>query len=143
MRRYAVFISPNSEIIPKVLFYEVLSYGLDIKVKETCFGVIIEGDYDPVEKAVHELLKRYPNEIFVKERGYPIWDERICRMKRRGGPRVGFLQLSAEYELLSFISEALKKAKPAKETLIKRKKLKTAILVNLLKKTLKNRSDSL
>lgn len=123
-KTYYIIISPNSNLPPNALFYNLMQLGLQITIKETCSGVLIEGEEKEVEKAITKAKKLDPDKIFIKERGYPIWDQRICRMKIKGGPRPGFLQLEAEYKLLPLISEAIKKVKPEIKSREKKKKAK-------------------
>ncbi len=111
-KTYLIVISPDSELNPSALFYSLIRLGLPIVVKEACFGILIEGEKEEVEKAIEKAKELEPNKLFIKERGYKVWDSRICRMKQKGGPRPGFLQLEAEYEILPIISEAMKKTKP-------------------------------
>ena len=111
-KTYLIVISPDCDLTPSALFYSLIRLGLPIVVKEACFGVLVEGEKEEVEKAIKSAIELEPNKLFIKERGYKVWDPRICRMKQRGGPRPGFLQLEAEYEILPIVSEAMKKAKP-------------------------------
>ena len=111
-KTYLIVTSPDCDLTPSALFYSLIRLGLPIVAKEACFGVLIEGEKEEVEKAIKKVMELEPNKLFIKERGHPIWDPRVCRMKQRGGPRPGFLQLEAEYEILPIISEAMKKAKP-------------------------------
>ncbi|RLF21665.1 MAG: methanogenesis marker 6 protein [Thermoprotei archaeon] len=105
---YIIVINPDSELSPEQLFNEVLELNADVAVKCTCFGVMIEGEEEETSKVISHVRRRYPYDVFVKLRGYPINDKRVCRAYRGGGPRPGFHQLEAEFRLLPLISEALK-----------------------------------
>ncbi len=131
-KTYLIVISPDCNLTSKALFYYIVGLGLQITVKETCFGVFIEGEKEEVEKAVEKTMKLEPNKLFIKERGYPIWDSRICRMKQKSGPRPGFLQLEAEYKILPIISEAIREAKPEIKLKEKKKRVKVEEIVNIL-----------
>ena len=102
-----VMISPDSSITPERIRRVVTDLGLDITIKETCFGALIEGAKDQVRAAVDEIRKLDEHGIFTKVRGFPIGDPRVCRATRSGGPRPGFHQLEAEYRLLPIIRKVL------------------------------------
>jgi putative methanogenesis marker protein 6 len=114
-----ILISPDSTITPEQVKSKILSMismeasmagpGMDIRVKETCFGALVEGEEKKVREIVKEVRKMDKNGIFSKPRGFPIGDTRICRATRKGGPRPGFHQLELEYRLLPKIREALDK----------------------------------
>ncbi len=110
-------IAPDSEITPEQVKSKILSLisedvstaGMDIRVKETCFGALVEGEEEKVREIVEEVRKLDKNGIFSKPRGFPIGDPRICRATRKGGPRPGFHQLELEYALLPEVRAALDK----------------------------------
>ncbi len=112
-----ILISPDSAITPAQVKSKILALlseeaggaGSDIRVKETCFGVLIEGEEREIKRIVDEVRKMDPNGIFSKPRGFPIGDHRICRATRKGGPRPGFHQLELEYQLLPKVRGALNK----------------------------------
>ena len=112
-------ISPDSEITPARLKSKILSLisedatsiagGAGIRIKETCYGALLEGEAEKIRAVVEEVRKMDPNGIFSKPRGFPIGDPRICRATRKGGPRPGFHQLELEYQLLPKVRVALNK----------------------------------
>lgn len=79
----------------------------DVTIKETCYGLMVTGKREEVDKVVEEVRKLNPTKIFVKERGFPPGDERRCRANRGGGPRPGFHQLKNEIDMLPNISKGL------------------------------------
>lgn len=107
-KTFVIAINPNSELSPEKLFDEVLSVNANILAKCTCFGVLIEGEEEEVSKVLKYVRERHPYDTFIKLRGYPINDKRVCRVYRGGGPRPGFHQLDAEYRLLPLIADALR-----------------------------------
>ncbi len=139
-KTYLIVVSPDCDLTPKALFYSLVRLGLPITVKEACFGVLVEGEKGEVEKAIKKAIELEPNKLFVKERGYPIWDSRICRMKQKGGPRPGFLQLEAEYEILPIVSEAIREAKPEIKLQEKKKRIMPDEIVKVLNTT-KNKNQ--
>lgn len=84
--------------------YKVTS---DVTIKETCYGLMVTGKREEVDKVVNEVRKLNPYKIFVKERGFPPGDERRCRANRGGGPRPGFHQLKNEIDMLPDIGKGL------------------------------------
>ncbi|MCW3129488.1 MAG: methanogenesis marker 6 protein [Methanophagales archaeon] len=118
-----ILIAPDSEITPEQVKSKILSLisedvyaaGMDIRVKETCFGALVEGEEKKVREIVEEVRKLDKNGIFSKPRGFPIGDPRICRATRKGGPRPGFHQLELEYELLPEVRAALDKIEKERE----------------------------
>jgi putative methanogenesis marker protein 6 len=112
-----ILISPDSEITPAQVKSRILALLSEtpklteggIRVKETCFGALLEGEGEKLRAIVEEVRKMDPNGIFSKPRGFPIGDSRICRATRKGGPRPGFLQLELESQLLPKVRRALDK----------------------------------
>ena len=100
-----VVLSPDSRLTPEILAKKIISLPIIIKV--TCWGLILSGDSTIIKKAIKELRPLDPYRIFVKERGYPPGDPRICRFHRGGGARPGFHYLEFESSLLPLISQAL------------------------------------
>ncbi|MCC6013292.1 MAG: methanogenesis marker 6 protein [Candidatus Verstraetearchaeota archaeon] len=126
-KTYVVMLSPDSSLTPSMLI-EKISLISGINYKETCYGLLIEGEEEDLKKAIKELESMDPNRIFFKIRGYRIGDERICRAKRGGGPRPGFFMLGTEREALRNVAKALEEEKPVEE------KPKKKIDVEVLKK---------
>ncbi len=110
-----IVISPDSDVTPAQLKSKILSLlsssKSDIRLKETCYGALIEGEADELKRIVDEVRGMDRNGIYTKPRGFPIGDPRICRATRQGGPRPGFHQLELEYSLLPKVREALDKLK--------------------------------
>ncbi|MBN1763374.1 MAG: methanogenesis marker protein 6 [Methanomicrobia archaeon] len=112
-----ILIAPDSEITPGQLKSKILSIlsedtsltDTGVRVKETCYGALLEGEATRVREIAEEVRKMDPNGIFSKPRGFPIGDARICRATRKGGPRPGFHQLELEYQLLPKVRVALNK----------------------------------
>ncbi len=100
-----VVLSPDSSFTPETLARQLISFP--IIVKTTCWGLILSGDPQIIQKAIQKIRPLDPNRIFTKVRGYPPGDPRICRFQRGGGPRPGFHFLEFESALLPLISKAL------------------------------------
>lgn len=106
IRTYVVMLSTDSTLTPSMLAEKVATLG-GVDYKETCYGLLLEGEEGRLDEVFKELRKLDPNRIFFKIRGYRIGDERICRAKRGGGPRAGYHMLSVEREALKNVSKAL------------------------------------
>jgi len=118
-----VILSPEcTDILPcdvSTMIYESKS---GIEIKETCFGVIIEGNEDAIKSVVEEIRGLDPSGIFIKDRGFPLGDPRRCRGDSSGSPcklvwitsgrrsgsvRPGSYMIEAESKILPMISRAL------------------------------------
>jgi len=100
-------LGPSANISATELVRLLHMMELPLTIKTTCYGAAISGDKESVMKAVRDIRKVDPCNIFTKDRGFPPGDPRRCRAKR-GGAREGFHQLEKEFELLDDISKALK-----------------------------------
>ena len=131
-------LSPNSRLTPAELLSFVINLRLPLKIKETCFGLIIEGRKSTVAEVTSKVRSLDKNNIFSRSRGFPPGDPRICRATTSGGPRYGFHYLEFEHSLLPYISEALNTIDKDEEIEIKEvieeKPLKSSIIKNIIKK---------
>ncbi|MEM4233786.1 MAG: methanogenesis marker 6 protein [Candidatus Methanomethylicaceae archaeon] len=138
IKTFVVMLSPDSNLTPSMLMEKVAALG-GVNYKETCYGVLIEGEEAELEKVMKALREMDPNRIFFKVRGYRIGDERICRAKRGGGPRPGYFMLGAERNVLKNVSKALE-AEGLLE--IKETEPKTKLDVSKLKKIVEEAGGS-
>jgi len=79
-----------------------------VMVKENCFGLVVMGKEEDVERVIAEVRKLDPSHIFVKDRGFPPGDARRCRATL-GGARPGFHGIEFEMTILPYISNGLEK----------------------------------
>ena len=112
-----IITSPESEILPSDIAMKIYGSRHDVNVKETCFGVIIDGEEEPVNEILKEIRAMDPSGIFIKDRGFPPGDPRRCRGRRGGGARPGFYTIESESKILPLISRALeaKEEEPGRE----------------------------
>ena len=115
--------------------YEV-SHGLIIK--ETCFGLAINGKEDEVDQLIVQLRTLDPDHIFIKDRGFPPGDPRRCRANL-GGARPGFHGIEYEITVLPYVSHGLEELRsrdagdiPAPQTPVETKKLDVYTLKKLI-----------
>lgn len=118
-KTYMVMISTDSNLTPSMLSERAATLG-GVEAKETCYGLMLEGEEERLKEVLAELKSLDPNKIFYKVRGFPIGDPRICRAKRGGGPRPGYHMMAVEREALKNVSKALE-AKELPEPVATRK----------------------
>jgi putative methanogenesis marker protein 6 len=102
-----VITSPESSIISSDIAMKIYGSKYDVNVKETCFGVIINGEEEVINEVVKEIRAMDPSGIFIKDRGFPPGDPRRCRGRRGGGARPGFYMIESESKMLPMITRAL------------------------------------
>jgi putative methanogenesis marker protein 6 len=102
-----VITSSESNILPSDIAMKIYGSKYDVLVKETCFGVIVNGEEEVVNALIKEIRSLDPAGIFIKDRGFPPGDPRRCRGRRGGGARPGFYMIESESKMLPMISRAL------------------------------------
>jgi putative methanogenesis marker protein 6 len=108
-----IITTPESNILPSDIAMKIYGSKSDVNVKETCFGVMVNGEEEVINALVKEMRSMDPSGIFIKDRGFPPGDPRRCRGKRGGGARPGFYMIESESKMLPMISRALASAKEA------------------------------
>ena len=100
-----LMICPTSRLTPDVLSREIHATGKDVKIKETCYGCLIEGESEVVREVVAFAREIDHNAVFSKRRAYKAGDPVRCRAQH--GTRPGFAQLETEWEGLVMIKAGL------------------------------------
>ncbi len=108
-----IVIAPTSQVTPDQVTRLIHGLGLEITVKETCYGAMVEGSHEVVMQAVDAARKLDPDRIFTKVRGFPMGDARRCRAHH--GSRPGFTQLEKEWECLSLVEKGVAAARRGEE----------------------------
>lgn len=103
-------IIESFEITPADLAVRAYEIAGGVIIKETCFGLVINGPEGEIDRVVAELRRIDPDHIFVKDRGFPPGDPRRCRATL-GGARPGFHGIEHEMQLLPYISHGLEEIK--------------------------------
>lgn len=98
-------ISPGSMLTPDQLVRMIHSFGMEVTVKETCYGCLVEAPAATVREVLSKVRGRYPNEVFSKIRAYRCSDPVRCRAQH--GTRPGYAQLEEEWALLPRIQHGL------------------------------------
>jgi putative methanogenesis marker protein 6 len=88
-----------------------------VMIKETCFGLIINGKEEEVDRIIAELRKLDPEHIFVKDRGFPPGDSRRCRANL-GGARPGYNGMEYEMTVIPYVSHGLEELNTRDENTI-------------------------
>jgi putative methanogenesis marker protein 6 len=102
-----VITSSESNILSSDIAMKIYGSNYNVTVKETCFGVVINGEEEVIDELVKEIRSMDPAGIFIKDRGFPPGDPRRCRGRRGGGARPGFYMIESESKILPMISRAL------------------------------------
>ena len=119
--KYVITSPECTDILPSDVAMMIYGSKYDVNVKETCFGVIIDGEEDVIKSLVEEIRALDPSGIFIKNRGFPPRDSRRCRgsacsssnkavalaFGRRGSARPGCYMIESESKILPLISKAL------------------------------------
>lgn len=120
--KYVIMSPECTDILPSDISTMIYDSKHGVNVKETCFGVIIDGEEEVIKSLVKEIRALDPAGIFVKDRGVPMGDPRHCRGsffspsykmissvsgRRSGSARPGCYMIEAESKMLPLISRAL------------------------------------
>ena len=100
--------------LPSNIVIKIYESKADIVVKETCFGLIVQGKRPVVDKVIKEIRDMDPHRIFIKQRGVPPGDTYRCRAWRGGGAKPGFHMHEIEYKILPYITKALEEIEKGK-----------------------------
>jgi putative methanogenesis marker protein 6 len=117
----------SKKVLPSDVVIKLYESKADVMIKETCFGVMVSGERQVVDKLLSEIRKMDPYGIFIKERGFAPGEPYRCRATRRGGARPGFHMLETEDRLLPHIAEALRSLEKGEVPLKKNVKKKLDI----------------
>lgn len=98
------------DITPADLASRAYEISKSAMVKETCFGLVINGKEEEVNRIIDELRKTDPDHIFVKDRGFPPGDPRRCRANL-GGARPGYHGMEQEMAVIPYVSHGLEEIK--------------------------------
>ncbi len=94
------------DVTPADLAARAYEISQGAMIKETCFGLVINGRPDEVDRIVGELRSVDPDHIFIKDRGFPPGDTRRCRANL-GGARPGFHGMEYEMTVIPYVSHGL------------------------------------
>ena len=98
------------DLTPADLASRAYEISKSAMVKETCFGLVINGKEEEVNRIIDELRKTDPDHIFVKDRGFPPGDPRRCRANL-GGARPGYHGMEQEMAVIPYVSHGLEEIK--------------------------------
>jgi putative methanogenesis marker protein 6 len=105
------------EVTPADLALRAYEISQGVMIKETCFGIVINGHEIEVDRIITELRKLDPEHIFVKDRGFPPGDPRRCRANL-GGARPGYNGMEHEMTIIPYVSFGLEELKKLDEKTI-------------------------
>ncbi|HEY3273967.1 MAG TPA: DUF2102 domain-containing protein [Methanocella sp.] len=72
------FIDPEAGARASVIIALAYRNHLPIRIKETCFGLMIEGERELIRGFVAILHDTFPSGMYLKRRPFSIGDTRIC-----------------------------------------------------------------
>jgi putative methanogenesis marker protein 6 len=117
------------DVTPADLAARAYEISQGAMIKETCFGLVINGPATEVDRIIEEIRSVDPDHIFIKDRGFPPGDARRCRANL-GGARPGFHGMEYEMTVIPYVSHGLEvlrknneKNIPPPENPLKRKTL--------------------
>jgi putative methanogenesis marker protein 6 len=94
------------DVTPADLAARAYEISQGTMIKETCFGLVINGQEEEVDRVIIEIRKIDPDHIFIKDRGFPPGDSRRCRANL-GGARPGYHGMEYEMTIIPYISHGL------------------------------------
>lgn len=119
--KYVITSPECTDILPSDISTMIYESEKGVEVKETCFGVIIDGEEETIMSLVEQIRALDPFGIFIKDRGYSIGNPKRCRGSvfsksikivstvsgnRSGSARPGCYMIEAESRMLPLISRA-------------------------------------
>lgn len=131
-----IILGPKANVTETEIVNAMHLLDLPLTIKHTCYGAMVSGKEEDVLKAIKEIRKMDPNNIFTKDRGFPPGDPRRCRGHRLG-PREGYHQMESEFKLLGDVSDAL--SHPEKVNIKKPKAIDYDDFKDIIKENIKDK----
>lgn len=83
---WMVAVHPETGVrVPEIIAIAYRAH-LPVRIKETCFGLLVESDRTIVRAFLGDLKVRFTDKLFIKRRGYSIIDTHVCRKTFTSGP---------------------------------------------------------
>jgi hypothetical protein len=73
-----VFLDPETGVRVSSIIALYYRRHLPLRAKETCFGLMIEGDRETVRGFMGLLKDAFPSGLFLKRRPFSIEDTKVC-----------------------------------------------------------------
>jgi putative methanogenesis marker protein 6 len=102
------------DVTPADLGVRAYEISKGAMIKETCFGLVINGKEEEVDRIITEIRKIDPDHIFVKDRGFPPGDSRRCRANL-GGARPGYHGMEYEMTVIPYVSHGIEELRTRDE----------------------------
>jgi hypothetical protein len=90
-----VFIDPEAGARASVILALAYRQHLPIRAKETCFGLMLEGERDLMRGFVDLLRDAFPSGLYLKRRPFTIADTRVCA---RTFKTIGFRRAAEQFK---------------------------------------------
>jgi hypothetical protein len=75
---WMVFIDPEAGARASGVIALAYMNHLPVRAKETCFGLMIEGEREVIRGFMGLLRDRYPYPLYLKRRPFSIGDTKVC-----------------------------------------------------------------
>lgn len=91
-----VFIDPEAGARASGVLAFAYRQHLAIRAKETCFGLMIEGERVVIRGFVDLLRDAYPSGLYLKRRPFSIGDTKVCA---RTFNKIGLRRAAEQFKL--------------------------------------------
>ena len=73
-----IFVDPEAGARASGVLALAYRQHLPIRAKETCFGLMLEGEKGMIRDFLDRLRHEYPSGLYLKRRPFSIGDTRVC-----------------------------------------------------------------
>jgi hypothetical protein len=90
LETWMAFVDPEAGTRASGILALAYRQHLPIRAKETCFGLMLEGEREVIRGFLGRLRDAFPSGLYLKRRPFSIADTRVCArtFKARGFRRV-------------------------------------------------------
>jgi hypothetical protein len=75
---WMVFVDPEAGIRAGRVLVLAYRLHLPVRAKETCFGLMLEGERDLIRRFLARLRAEFPSGMYLKRRPFTIADTKVC-----------------------------------------------------------------
>jgi hypothetical protein len=75
---WMVFVDPEAGARASGILALAYRQHLPVRAKETCFGLMLEGERDIIRGFMDRLREEFPAGIYLKRRPFTIADTKVC-----------------------------------------------------------------
>jgi hypothetical protein len=92
---WMVFVDPETGARASRIIAIAYRQHLPVRVKETCFGLMMEGEKDIIRDFMGRLRIAFPSGLYLKRRPFSIGDTKVCA---RTFNTLGFRRAAEQYK---------------------------------------------